>query len=64
MVVGAVAVHTVVVVALQALVVAQAQAQEARRVQEPPRQLLTVVRAAVARVTVLLAERAQVEFSR
>ena len=61
--VGAAAVHTALVVALQALVAAQAQAQEARQVQEHPRQSRTVDQAAVAAVTVLLAERAQVESS-
>ena len=47
--VGAVAVHTALVVALQALVVAQALAQEARQVQEHPRQSRTVDQAAAAR---------------
>ena len=58
---AAAAVHSGLLAALQALVAAQAQAQEARQVQEQPRQLLTVVRAAGAQITHSPADRAQVE---
>ena len=63
--VGAVAVHTPRVVALQALVAAQALAQETRQVQEHPRQSQTVDQAAAAEANQpLLAAQAQVESSR